>query len=156
MDFDTFSDLSDPGTILVAEDNDDDALLMRRVFGKSRILNPLQVVCNGRDVMSYLLGEGAYQDRETYPIPVMLFLDLKMPVMNGFDVLQWIKKHESFRHLVVVVLSSSRSDKDVLRASYLGANSYLVKPGDFEQLAELMIKTTEFWLKYDRIRALVI
>src|SRR6267142_2285920 len=95
-------------TILLAEDDENDVLIMRRAFKKANIINPLNLVCDGEEAINYLQGTGDYADRAKYPFPALLLLDLKMPKKSGFDVLEFIKTHPQFHRLVTVVLTSSR------------------------------------------------
>jgi len=118
--------------ILLVEDREDDVFLVRRAFEKAYLLNPLQVVRNGEEAVAYLKGEGTYANRAGYPLPSLILLDLKLPGMDGFDVLRWIRQEPNFGSLPVIVLTSSEQIRDVNRAYQLGANSFLVKPTDFQ------------------------
>ena len=138
--------MSDSAVILLAEDEEDYILLIRTAFEKAGIPNPFHIVWNGQEVISYLLGEGKYSNREEYPLPDLLLLDLKMPRVNGFEVLQWIRRQPHFASLRILVLTSSEQVRDVNEAYRLGANSFLVKPNDFEDLANLSRLIREFWL----------
>ena len=117
-----------PATLLLAEDLEDDVFIMRRALKASGILNPLAVVSDGRELLAYLGGSGQYQDRETFPVPFLLFLDLKMPYHDGFECLEFICQSPTLKHIPVVVLTSSAQEKDQSRAYKLGARTYLVKP----------------------------
>jgi len=137
--------------ILLAEDRDDDVLLIRRAFASAYIPNPLYVVKDGEEAIAYLAGERRYANREEYPLPSLLLLDLKMPRMDGFEVLTWIRQQPSLKALRVVVLTSSSDLRDVTKAYQLGANSFLVKPVDFQNLIAL-IKTVEgYWLEISKV-----
>jgi CheY-like chemotaxis protein len=142
--------VSDLGVILLVEDREDDVLLIKRAFEKIGLANPVQVARDGQEAVEYLLGEAAFSNREEHPLPSLILLDLKMPRMNGFEFLVWIKKQDEFRHLPVVVLSSSSELRDVNVAYRLGANSFLVKPNDFEQFIGLNKSLQEFWLRYGK------
>lgn len=133
-----------PSVILLAEDCESDVRLMRRAFEKAKIVNPLQVVGDGEQVVAYLKGEGLYADRERHPLPSLLLLDLKMPRMNGFDVLTWVRAQPELKALRVVVLTASRELQDVNRAYQMGANTFLIKPTDFDQLM-VMIQALQGW-----------
>jgi len=139
--------MSEHAVILLAEDEEDYVLLIRRAFSQANIPYPLQVVWNGQEAISYLKGEGKYSNRDEYPLPDLLLLDLKMPRVNGFEVLQWIRSQPGLSSLRVLVLTSSDQIRDVNEAYKLGANSFLVKPLDFEDFAELNRLIQEFWLK---------
>src|SRR5712675_2813475 len=114
--------MSDHAVILLAEDREDDVVIIRRAFLQGRILNPLFVVKDGEEVISYLNGEGKYSNRPEYPLPELILLDLKMPKLDGFEVLRWIRTQPALAGLRVVVLSSSENIRDVNLAYALGAN----------------------------------
>jgi CheY-like chemotaxis protein len=135
---------------LLAEDNENDVLLTRRAFAKANLLNPVQVVSDGDEAMAYLKGEGKYANRAEYPLPELLLLDLKMPGKNGFEVLSWIREQPTFSSLRVVVLTSSDQIRDVNRAYQLGANSFLVKPVDFENFVQVSQAVKGYWLWMSR------
>src|SRR5215470_13170805 len=105
--------MPDQSVILLAEDREDDILLVRRSFARAYISNPLQVVRDGVEVISYLEGEGKFANRDEYPLPDLLLLDLKMPRMDGFEVLKWIRTQAGLSTLRVVVLTSSERIRDV-------------------------------------------
>lgn len=132
--------------ILLVEDDPNDVLLIRRAFTKARLANPVQSVEDGDQAVSYLAGAGPYADRQSYPLPVVVLLDLKLPRRSGLDVLAWLRQQEGLRRLPVVVLTSSRESADVNRAYDLGANSYLVKPVTFDALLELVQTLQLYWL----------
>jgi CheY-like chemotaxis protein len=136
----------DRQAILIVEDDPNDVILIQRAFGKARILNPLQTVPNGDDAVAYLAGDGPFADRQRYPIPVLVLLDLKLPRRSGLEVLEWIREREGLKRLPVVVLTSSKEVADVNRAYDLGANSYLVKPVSFNSLLELVKSLEVYWL----------
>ena len=114
--------------ILLAEDSPDDELFFRRVLRSFAVMNPIHVVRDGTGVVAYLKGEGIYADREKYPLPSALFLDLVMHPMDGFGVLKWLRTHSGFDQMLVIVLSYF-SEGRMLRDAYaLGADSFLFKP----------------------------
>ena len=123
--------------ILLVENNTDDVLLIRRAFEKAELGHQIQTVASGKEAMSYLRGDEPYNDRSRYPIPALVLLDIKMPGMDGFEVLQWIRRQWELAHVCVVMLTSSDEIRDANRAYKLGADSFLVKPLDFENAAEL-------------------
>jgi CheY-like chemotaxis protein len=133
-------------TILVADDSEDDVLLMRRVFRLAKIAAQLQVVNDGEEVVDYLKGEGAFTDRLKFPLPALLLLDLKMPRRSGFEVLNWLREQATLKRLPVVVLTSSMAQADVNRAFDLSANSFLVKPSEFGDLVAMISRLEAYWL----------
>jgi len=112
---------------LLVEDNEDDAFFMQRAFQDAGLHNALHVVTNGDEAIEYKAGIDGFADREKYPLPDMIFLDLKMPGRDGFDVLAWIR-HEQKSKVPVAVLTSSPEEIDRKRARELGADCYLLKP----------------------------
>jgi DNA-binding response OmpR family regulator len=132
--------------MLLVEDDEADILLLRRAFRNARIANPLIEVRNGQAAIQYLSGDGAYADRVRYPIPFLILLDLRLPKLSGFEVLEWIRDQSEFDHVIVVVLTASDHVVDVTRAHELGANSYLIKPGNFDELVELVKGINGSWL----------
>lgn len=133
-------------SVLMAEDDENDVFFMKRAFQQAQIANPLHRVKDGEEAIAYLQGDGGYADRDKFPIPYLLLLDLKMPRKNGFEVITWLKQQPGLKRLPVVVLTSSREDPDVNRAYELGANTYLVKPVQFEGLVEMMKALNLYWL----------
>jgi len=138
------------GVILLAEDDEDDVLLIRRAFKDLGILNPLHVVRDGDEAIAYLKGVGQYKNRAEYPLPSLLLLDLKMPRTNGFEVLEWIRSEPNLRLLRVIVLTSSGQMQDVNAAYQLGANSFLIKPQDFSNFITLLNSLRSYWLRRDQ------
>jgi len=130
---------------LLVEDNQDDVALIKRAFKKSGIFNPIQVVSNGLEAMQYLDGAGRFADRHRFPFPKLLLLDLKMPGVDGFEVLDWITRRPALRGLRVVVLSSSSARADIGRAYEMGACSFLVKPVDFNELCRMTVAIEGYW-----------
>jgi len=133
-------------TILLVEDDADDALLMRRAFSRARLANPLQIVQDGEEAIEYLEGTGKYSDRNRFPLPLMVLLDLKLPGKHGFEVLEWIRDQSHFDQLPVVILTASKEQPDIQKAYRLGANSYLVKPTGLEDLVEMMLRLQGYWI----------
>lgn len=129
--------MTEASAILVVEDNEDDAFLTRHALNAAGVMNPINVVDTGAAAVEYLSGTGAYQDRGRFPLPQVVFLDLKLPLMSGHEVLAWIRAQQQLEGLVVVVLTSSDEPSDLRRSYSLGANSYLVKPLTPRQLFDL-------------------
>ena len=124
--------------ILLVEDDLDDQFFMQVALEKAGIRNALHIVNDGRAAIAYLAGEGPYADREQFPLPTVLFLDLKMPYVNGFEVLDWMRgRGHEFATIVIVVLTSSPEERDHTRAYQLGARTYLIKPPTREMLLDI-------------------
>jgi CheY-like chemotaxis protein len=139
--------MPDQKIILIAEDLDDDIALIRRAFEKVTALGALlHFVRNGEEAIAYLGGEGKYASREEYPLPDLLLLDLKMPRKDGYDVIRWVRNQPGLKTLRVIVLTSSRALHDVNLAYELGANSFLVKPLDFEDFTATANVLRDYWL----------
>jgi CheY-like chemotaxis protein len=138
--------------ILLAEDDENDIFLMGRAFDRAGIPNPLFVVHNGQEAVDYLSGKGQYADREKHPLPGLLLLDLKMPWMDGFDVLKWLRQQKQFDTLPVVVLTSSKLQADIDKSRDFGVYDYRVKPHAFEDLVRLLDDVRACWLdeKFNR------
>ncbi|PYK62630.1 MAG: two-component system response regulator [Verrucomicrobia bacterium] len=132
--------------VLLADDDPNDVFLLQRAFQKTNIANPLRVVRDGEEAMAYLSGQDQYADRQLHPLPVLLLLDLKMPRKSGFEVLRWLRQQSGLKRLPVVVLTSSNQNPDINKAFDLGANSYIVKPGGFDSLVEMVKNLNLYWL----------
>jgi CheY-like chemotaxis protein len=131
--------------ILVAEDDQNDVILIKRALNKSLISNPIACVGDGEEALAYLKGEGRYSDRQRYPLPSMMLLDLKLPRLSGHEVLHWLRRQPLLKRLPVVVLTSSREPTDINKAYDLGANSYLVKPVVLEEFSTLIQQLQLYW-----------
>lgn len=136
--------------ILLVEDNEDDVFLMTRALKSAGILNRLCVVEDGQQAINYLLGTDGFADRDKYPLPAIIFLDLKLPIKGGLDVLAWIRAKAEFEETVVVVLTSSNEPTDLKEAYRLGANSYVVKPPTATQLLDLAKAFKWYWLEFNQ------
>jgi CheY-like chemotaxis protein len=132
--------------ILLVEDDENDVLLIQRAFKRAAFVNPLQVVRHGDDAVAYLGGTGSFADRQQYPYPVFVLLDLKLPRRSGLEVLEWVKERAGLKRIPIVVLTSSKHDDDINRAYELGANSYIVKPVAFDTLLDLVKSLELYWL----------
>jgi CheY-like chemotaxis protein len=128
----------DGPVILLVEDDENDVFFMRRALTKAEIDFPVHVTVNGQDALDYLGGAGKFADRAQYPLPSLVFLDLKLPFVGGLDVLAWIRSQASLKELPVVILTSSAEDRDRQRAAELGAKAYFVKPPTPEMVKEAM------------------
>lgn len=132
--------------ILLVEDDPNDVFLVKRAFKKANITNPIQVADNGKKAVQYLETQETYNDREKHPLHVLILMDLKLPRMSGFELLEWLQKQPVLKCIPVVVLTSSRESVDIDKAYDLGANSYLIKPVDFDGLLELVNMLSKYWL----------
>lgn len=137
-------------TVLLVEDSKSDVLLVKRAFKKAKVLNPLQIVSDGDDAVAYLEGRERFGDRELYPIPTLMLLDLKLPRRSGFEVLEWTRAHSILRALPVVVLTSSQETKDIDRAYKAGASTYLVKPVALEPFVQMVDRLNQYWLMAEK------
>jgi CheY-like chemotaxis protein len=123
-----------------------DIELTLNAFREHRLGNTLHVTTNGNDAMDYLLGEGRYGDRGAFPLPDLVLLDLKMPVMDGFEVLRRIKATPILKRVPIIILSSSKDEGDRVMTYDTGANSYLVKPVSFAGFLEVVGRIETYWL----------
>ena len=131
--------------LLLVEDDPNDMFLIRRAFKKADINRQLFGVWDGKQAISYLSGSDEFSNRDLYPLPSILLLDLKLPRVSGLDVLAWLKTQDTLRRLVVLILTASGQSADIARAYDLGANSYLVKPLASTQLDEMIRALNLFW-----------
>ncbi len=136
-------------TVLAAEDEESDAFFLRRAFERAGLTNPLVIVHDGQEAVDYLAGQGAYADRAVHPMPALLLLDLKMPRMNGIEVLTWKGQRPEFKNLPAVVLSSSPDQSDIRRAKDAGAQEYFVKPHSLHDLIGVVEALSARWLSAD-------
>ena len=135
--------------ILLVEDNRMDVELTLDAFKEVRLMNPVHVAPNGQEALDYLFGRGKYADREAYPLPRLILLDLKLPGIDGFEVLRQIKAAPVLKRLPVIILTSSKEEGDRTLSYDNGANSYLVKPVDFENFTSLMEELGFYWLGWN-------
>jgi two-component system response regulator len=132
--------------ILLVEDNPDDIELTKRALAKSHVANTLDLAVDGVEAMEYLSGTGKFAGRDTSLLPQVVLLDLKMPRMDGLEVLRRIRADERTRLLPVVILTTSSEERDKVESYKLGANSYIRKPVDFAQFAESVRQLGLYWL----------
>jgi two-component system response regulator len=139
--------------ILLVEDNPDDIKLTQRAFNKSKIAEKisLKVVINGNEALDFLFGEGAYSDRNTKQMPSVILLDLNLPRIDGFQVLERIRSDERTKLIPVIILTSSKEERDIKRAYTLGANSYIRKPVDFKKFSETAQQLGLYWVELNEI-----
>jgi CheY-like chemotaxis protein len=131
--------------ILLVEDDPNDVWLVKHAFLNAGIINPLRIVNDGQEAVDYLKGSGSFSDRSAFPTPKLVLLDLKMPRLNGFDVIEWMRRHNPWKLTPIIILSSSALPQDVNRAYELGANAYMVKPADYRALERLFRTIANFW-----------
>ncbi|SPE50824.1 Response regulator receiver protein (modular protein) [Verrucomicrobia bacterium] len=137
-------------TVLLVDDDPNDVFLLRHAMKKAGVPNPLQVATDGQQAIDYLQGAGKFADREKFPFPCLMLTDLKLPHVMGLDVLKWVRQ-ESGRVLVVVLLTASAESRDIAAAYRLGANGFLVKPSQANQLVEMVKAIRDFWLTFNTL-----
>jgi CheY-like chemotaxis protein len=133
--------------ILLVEDDLNDILFVQRAFKRVNVKNPIHIVKDGDTAVDYLSGTGDYSNRDQYPLPAIILLDLKLPRRSGIEILEWMQRQPGLRRIPVVVLTSSRQSVDLERCYDLGVNSYLVKPVKFETLANMIEAIDTYWLQ---------
>ena len=133
-------------TILLVEDNPDDVDLTLRALKKNNILNEIVIARDGAEALDYLFGRGAYSSRDLSEFPEVILLDLKLPKVDGLEVLQKIRSNEKTKLLPVVILTSSKEEKDLINGYSLGCNSYIRKPVDFNKFIEAIKQLQVYWL----------
>jgi len=137
-------------TILLVEDEVNDVLLITKTLNKAGVNSLIQVARDGQEALDYLTGEGQFANREKYPLPSLVLLDLKLPRVMGLEVLRRLDQRRNFRRLVVIVLTSSQQPEDIDTAYDLGAKAYLVKPSGIDQLEPMARAIKDFWLTQNR------
>ncbi len=138
-------------TVLAAEDDPDDAFLLKRAFKKAGLTHNLVQLPDGEQAIRYLSGTAPFSDRRRNPLPELFLLDLKMPLMSGFEVLEWLQDQPELRRMPVVVLSSSAQEVDMRRAHALGAADFFCKPKDPAELVRIVKRIDERWLGAHRL-----
>lgn len=132
--------------ILLVEDNAMDVELILDAFKEARLMNKIQIARDGREALDHLFGKGDYADRTAYPLPDLILLDLKMPGIDGHEVLRKVKGTEKLKRLPVIILTSSKDEGDRAMSYDNGANSYLVKPVSFDDFLDVVKQVSEYWL----------
>lgn len=133
--------------VLVADDNSDDLFLLRQAFRRAGASSTLHAVADGVEAIAYLEGTGAFHDRTLHPLPELILLDINMPRMNGFEVLQWARRDPRFDLLVIHMLTASARDADARRAYELHANSYVIKPTRIDELVAF-VRALHEWHRF--------
>jgi CheY-like chemotaxis protein len=136
---------------MVVDDNDGDILFFSRAFKQAGFKNRLITLSSGDETVKYLSGEGCYANREEFPMPKLALLDIKMPGIDGLEVLQWMRQNNSLDQIPVLMLTTSSYPEEVKRAYALGANAYLVKPMDLQEFANQVKAMGQFWLEHCRL-----
>lgn len=142
--------MGEPLVILLVEDNTDHAELILRCFDEHRVINKVFHLPDGEVALNYINGVNEYADRTKYPMPNLILLDLRLPKIDGLHVLMHIKNNDEYKHIPVVILTSSENDKDVLTAYKNYVNSYLVKPMDYFKFNNLMNELGFYWLGWNK------
>jgi len=137
-------------TILQVEDDPNDVFFLKRAMTKLGVANPVQIASNGQQAMDYLKGNGKFADRERFPLPCVVLLDLKLPYVMGLEILKWIRLELS-RSLVVIILTASAEEADIATAYRLGANAFLTKPSEANKLEDMVKAIRDFWLTYNTL-----
>jgi CheY-like chemotaxis protein len=137
-------------TILQVEDDPNDVFLFQHAMENAGVTNPVQVARDGQQAIDYLRGTGKFANRDKYPFPSLVLLDLKLPYVMGLDVLKWIRQ-ESNPALTVLMLTASGEDADILTAYRLGANGFLTKPSEAKKLQEMVRAFRDFWLTHNTL-----
>lgn len=143
---DTLKRTMRPVHILVADDDQDDCLLMREAFDESRVSNTVSFVHNGEELIDYLLRHPPYNSDE-YPLPGLILLDLNMPLMDGREALALIKQNSHLNHIPIVVLTTSSANEDITHSYAAGVNSFICKPVTFSGLVEVAHTLGQYWLE---------
>jgi CheY-like chemotaxis protein len=138
-------------SILQVEDDENDAVLMQLAFHEIGIPNRLVRVRDGQETIDYLGGVGKYANRDLFPVPCLVLLDLKLPRRSGLDVLKWIRGHPVLKTLIVIIFSSSPQPEDIDRAYEAGVNSFLVKPTGIQELLGLLEALKTYWLNHNEL-----
>lgn len=134
--------------ILLVEDNPDDVMITKRAFKKGKIRNKLFIVSDGIEALDFLQHRKGY---ENSPVPSLILLDIKMPRMDGFEVLKKIKEDKNLKSIPVIMLTTSERDTDIEKAYAIGCNSYIVKPVNFQKFLDVVINVQEYWLKITKV-----
>jgi two-component system response regulator len=137
-------------TILQVEDDENDVFFLQRAMKKAGVSNPVHVAADGQQAIDYLKGAGKFADREQFPVPALVLLDLKLPRVMGMEVLRWIRQQPG-TPMVVVMLTASGEDDDIATAYRLGANGFLVKPSEAGKLVDMAKAIKDFWLTHNAL-----
>lgn len=136
-----------PIIILIADDDAEDRMLIREALEESRLKNNIQFVENGEELMDYLLNQGKFGNKEQYPTPGLILLDLNMPKKDGREALKEIKANDQLRLIPIVVLTTSKAEEDIIRTYDLGVSSFITKPVTFSALVDVMKTVSKYWFQ---------
>ena len=136
-----------PITILIADDDPDDRAMIKEAFEENLLLNDLQFVEDGEELMSYLNRAGKYTDAASYPLPGLILLDLNMPKKDGREALEEIKKSDKLNHIPIIILTTSKTEEDIIKSYDLGVNCFITKPVKFVDLVQVTKTLGRFWLE---------
>ncbi len=134
-----------PAELLLVDDNPMDVILTLDAFNEAKLKNHINVARNGQEALDYLFGRDKFADREIFPVPSLILLDLKMPGIDGFEVLRQIKNAELLKRIPVIILTSSKDEGDRALSYDIGANSYLLKPVSFDGFIDVVKKIDDYW-----------
>src|SRR5580765_5017741 len=136
--------------ILQVEDDPNDVFILRHALNKAGVANPVHVATDGQEAIDYLQGVGRFADRDQFPLPGLILLDLKLPRVMGLDVLKWIREQPNTAP-VVIILTASAEEEDIATAYRLGANAFLTKPSEASKLQEIVRAIKDFWLTHNTL-----
>jgi len=137
--------MDNPAQILLVEDNNMDVVLTLDAFREAKLKNKVNVTRSGHEALDYLFGRGKYEDRKEFPMPNLILLDLKMPGIDGFEVLRQIKSTDLLKRIPVIILTSSKEEGDRALSYDIGANSYLLKPISFDGFTDVVRRIDDYW-----------
>jgi CheY-like chemotaxis protein len=140
-------ELLKPITILMADDDVEDRMLAKEALDESRLANEIKFVEDGQELLDYLFNHGSYSDKQKYPKPGIILLDLNMPKKDGREALKEIKAEKNFRSIPVIVLTTSKAEEDIIRSYDLGVNSFITKPVSFAGLVDVMKTVGKYWFE---------
>lgn len=150
------NEINERFTILIVEDNAEEVILLQKAFKRAALDISVQFVVNGEEAIDYLSGSDKYRDRYSFPEPDLVIMDLKMPRKGGFEVLEWFRNLQEGALIPIVVLTASSRDADVQRAYTLGANSYFIKPSNFDEFRDMIQVIYNYWSHARRPKALAL
>ena len=139
--------MPEPFFILVADDDENDVWIMRRAMQRAQILDPFHFVRDGEEAIDYLGGRGDYKNRKLHPLPALAIFDIKMPRKSGLEALEWARQQKHLKNVPILILSSSAERRDINRAYEIGANAYLIKPSQMDELGAMLKHACNFWKK---------